>query len=97
MPNARVFGSSRPRPQRARSRLDATPSDVAPSDAIDGHAAADTVFVGDVNAKEKTYPRAQFVGLAALARQKSAKDEAEPLYLRASQAERMKTKSTEEA
>lgn len=33
--------------QRARSRLDATPSDVAPSDGIDGHAAADTVFVGE--------------------------------------------------
>ena len=57
----------------------------------------DTVFVGDVNTKNKTYPRARFVGLAALARPMSAKDEAEPLYLRASQAERMKTKSTKEA
>ena len=57
----------------------------------------DTVFVGDVNTTDKTYPRARFVGLAALARPMSAKDEAEPLYLRASQAERMKTKSTKEA
>jgi len=57
----------------------------------------DTVFVGDVNTTDKTYPRAQFVGLAALTLQTSAKDEAEPLYLRASQAERMKTKSTKEA
>ena len=58
---------------------------------------SDTVFVGDVNTTDKTYPRARFVGLAALARPMSAKDEAEPLYLRASQAERMKTKSTKEA
>ena len=57
----------------------------------------DTVFVGDVNTTDKTYPRARFVGLAALARPMSAKEEAEPLYLRASQAERMKTKSTKEA
>lgn len=57
----------------------------------------DTVFVGDVNVQNKTYPRARFVGLAAIARQMCAKEEVEPLYLRASQAERLKRESGEQA
>ena len=57
----------------------------------------DTVFVGDVNVQNKTYPRARFVGLAATARQMCAKEEVEPLYLRASQAERLKRESGEQA
>jgi len=57
----------------------------------------DTVFVGDVHVTEKTYPRARFVGLFALAHPERVTPEVEPLYLRASQAERMKTKSTKEA
>lgn len=54
---------------------------------------ADAVFVGDLAAKEKTYPHAKYVGLAALSRLQTAGKEAEPLYLRPSQAERMRRKS----
>lgn len=54
---------------------------------------ADAVFVGDLAAKEKTYPHAKYVGLAALSRLQTAGKEAEPLYLRPSQAERMRQKS----
>jgi tRNA threonylcarbamoyladenosine biosynthesis protein TsaB len=58
---------------------------------------ADAVFVGDVNVKAKTYPRAQFVGEAALLRLGDTADDAEPLYLRASQAERLKKDPAKEA
>lgn len=58
---------------------------------------ADAVFVGDVHVDEKTYPRAAWVGKAALVRLDMAREEAEPVYLRASQAERMKKKAAEEA
>ncbi len=51
------------------------------------------MFVGDLAAKEKTYPHAKYVGLAALSRLQTAGKEAEPLYLRPSQAERMRRKS----
>ena len=58
---------------------------------------ADAVLVGDVHTEEKSYPRARFVGLAALAHQASAKEEVEPVYLRASQAERLKREPVKEA
>jgi len=56
----------------------------------------DTVFVGDAQVEEKTYPRARFVGLYALTHPESAMPETEPLYLRPSQAERTKQKSDRE-
>jgi len=56
----------------------------------------DTVFVGDAHVEEKTYPRARFVGLYALAHPETAILEVEPLYLRPSQAERTKQKSVRE-
>lgn len=56
-----------------------------------------TLFVGDVNTREKTFPRAQFVGIAALSRLDETQDMAEPLYLRASQAERLKRNPVKEA
>jgi tRNA threonylcarbamoyladenosine biosynthesis protein TsaB len=58
---------------------------------------ADAVFIGDAHTKTKTYPRAAFVGRIALARLGTARDEAEPLYLRPSQAERIKEQAAEEA
>ena len=57
----------------------------------------DTVFVGDVMAEEKTFPRAGFVALAALKHLDRAAEEADPIYLRPSQAERTKEKSGREA
>ncbi|NLI55237.1 MAG: tRNA (adenosine(37)-N6)-threonylcarbamoyltransferase complex dimerization subunit type 1 TsaB [Clostridiales bacterium] len=51
------------------------------------------VFVGDAHAAMKSYPRARFVGLAALAMQDKALDEAEPTYLRPPQAERLRKKT----
>ncbi len=57
---------------------------------------AGALFAGDAHAGEKTYPRAVWVGKAALARLDTAREEAEPVYLRASQAERMKKRATEE-
>ena len=57
----------------------------------------DTVFVGDVQAEEKTFPRARFVGQAAQLPQAVSVSEAEPLYLRPSQAERTKQTSAKEA
>ncbi len=57
----------------------------------------DTIFVGDTQAIKKTYPRARLVGMVALSCQESAKAEADPLYLRPSQAERTKKESSKEA
>ena len=57
----------------------------------------DTVFVGDLIAGEKNYPRARSVGALAFTHTNTAKDEAEPMYLRPSQAERVKQKSGGEA
>ena len=57
----------------------------------------DTVLVGDVNAEEKTYPRAGFVARAAKKHLDRAAEEADPIYLRPSQAERTKEKSVREA
>ena len=56
-----------------------------------------TILVGDVRAKQKTVPRAAFVGLAALRQDAQASAEAEPLYLRPSQAERTQKQSAKEA
>ncbi len=57
----------------------------------------DTVFVGDVQTDEKTLPRARFVGQAVQLPQAVSVSEAEPLYLRPSQAERTKQTSAKEA
>lgn len=57
----------------------------------------DTIFVGDTQAIKKTYPRARFVGQAALLCLESAHEDADPLYLRPSQAERTKKESSKEA
>jgi len=57
---------------------------------------ADTVFVGDIHTTEAILPRAKDVGRAAQDRLDSAEDVVEPLYLRPSQAERLK-KPTGEA
>lgn len=57
----------------------------------------DTIFVGDVNSEHAVFPRAKEIGLAALERIDSAQDSVEPLYLRPSQAERMREKSEKEA
>lgn len=57
----------------------------------------DVLFVGDVKAKEKTFPRAGFVALAAQRHLSRATEEADPIYLRPSQAERIKEKSGREA
>jgi tRNA threonylcarbamoyl adenosine modification protein YeaZ len=58
---------------------------------------AGAVVVGDVRTHDKTYPRAKFVGLAALLRPGGAIDETEPVYLRPSQAERLKKQPGKEA
>lgn len=57
----------------------------------------DTILVGDVKAEQKTVPRAAFVGLAAMCLDAQTVTEAEPLYLRPSQAERTKRESAKEA
>lgn len=57
---------------------------------------AEAVFVGDTMPQNKTYPRARFVGLAALKRLDEAQNQAEPVYLRPSQAERLKKREDEE-
>ena len=57
----------------------------------------DVLFVGDVKTKEETYPRAKHVGVAALRHVERATEEADPIYLRPSQAERTKEKSGREA
>jgi len=51
---------------------------------------ADAVFVGDIHVSNPVYPRADDVGRAALQRLETARETAEPLYLRPSQAERLK-------
>ncbi len=51
----------------------------------------DTVFVGDVHTDKETLPSAKFVGLSAYALRETAKGSVMPLYLRASQAERLHT------
>ena len=57
----------------------------------------DTILVGDVKAEQKTVPRAALVGLAAMCLDAQTVTEAEPLYLRPSQAERTKKQSAKEA
>ena len=57
----------------------------------------DVIFIGDVQAEAKTYPRAKHVGVAALRHVERATEEADPIYLRPSQAERTKEKSVREA
>ena len=57
----------------------------------------DTILIGDVRTERKTFPRAAFVGLAALRQGAEAVAETEPLYLRPSQAERTKKQSAKEA
>ena len=57
----------------------------------------DTILVGDVRTEKKTFPRAAFVGLAAMRQEAQAGTEAEPLYLRPSQAERTGKQSAREA
>lgn len=57
----------------------------------------DAVFVGDAMGEQKTYPRARFVGIAAIARLAEAIEEVEPIYLRLSQAERLRNESGKEA
>ena len=54
-------------------------------------------IVGDTQAENKTYPRARFVAEAALTKISKAQNEAEPLYLRPSQAERLKKSKSREA
>ena len=51
---------------------------------------ADAVFVGDIHVSNPVYPHASDVGRAALQRIETARDSVEPLYLRPSQAERLK-------
>ena len=51
---------------------------------------ADAVFVGDIHVSNPVYPRAGDVGRAALQRLETERDTVEPLYLRPSQAERLK-------
>lgn len=58
---------------------------------------ADAVFVGDTHAEQKTYPRASSVGLLALSRLDTAVNETEPIYLCASQAERLRQNPSKEA
>lgn len=57
----------------------------------------ETIFVGDANVEEKTYPRARFVGMIALEKPETTLPEVEPMYLRPSQAERTKQTSVKEA
>jgi tRNA threonylcarbamoyladenosine biosynthesis protein TsaB len=57
----------------------------------------DAVFVGDANTEQKSYPRAADVGRLALARLDATQDTVEPIYLRASQAERMRQNPVKEA
>ena len=56
-----------------------------------------TILVGDVRTQQKTYPEAKYVGLAAMKPSAQTCTEAEPLYLRPSQAERTKKESAKEA
>ena len=58
---------------------------------------ADAMFVGDTHTEHKTYPRASSVGLLALLQLDTAVSETEPIYLRASQAERLRQNPSKEA
>ncbi len=51
---------------------------------------SNTLHVGDVRTTVKSYPRAKQVGMLALLDLDAAVKETEPIYLRASQAERLK-------
>ena len=51
---------------------------------------ADAVFIGDIHAAKIALPSAKDVGIAALLRLNDAVNTVEPLYLRPSQAERLK-------
>lgn len=55
-----------------------------------------TIFVGDVDLAHAVFPRAKEIGLAALERVDAARDAAEPLYLRPSQAERLRERPAKE-
>ena len=57
----------------------------------------DTILVGDAHTEIASYPRAKEVGLVALQRLNTAQDEVEPIYLRASQAERLRQNPSKEA
>ena len=56
----------------------------------------DAILVGDAHTENASYPRAKEVGLVALQRLDTAQDEVEPIYLRASQAERMRQNPSKE-
>ena len=56
---------------------------------------ANAMFVGDIHTDTATFPSARFVGRAALDRLDTAQDVVEPLYLRPSQAERLKRPTRE--
>jgi len=56
----------------------------------------ETVFYGDANTQTPAYPRAKAVGEAAIKLLDAARGAAEPVYLRASQAERLKKRDTEQ-
>ena len=57
---------------------------------------ADAKFVGDTHTMQKVYPRASLVGAVAHLRLDTAVNETEPIYLRASQAERLRQNPSEE-
>ena len=56
----------------------------------------DAILVGDAHTENASYPCAKEVGLVALQRLDTAQDEVEPIYLRASQAERMRQNPSKE-
>ena len=58
---------------------------------------ADALFVGDTHCGQKNYPRASSVGMLALSQLDTAVSETEPIYLRASQAERLRQNPSKEA
>lgn len=55
-----------------------------------------TLITGDASGEKKVYPHAGAVGLAALTLMESAAESVEPVYLRGSQAERMRAKRERE-
>ena len=57
---------------------------------------ADAKFVGDTHTMQKVYPRASLVGAVAHLRLDTAVNETEPIYLRASQAERLRQNPSKE-
>ena len=56
----------------------------------------ETRITGDAAGEEKVYPRASAVGFAAMALQGEAALSVEPVYLRSSQAERMRARREKE-